>query len=88
MKQQLTDQVKTYTDAFAQWIESTGKIARGIAIISAETRQMLPAADEIIAVRRTASATQAADGVAASQAADQDADHRHRRRGRAASACC
>ena len=49
MKQQLNDQVKTYTDAFAQWIESSAKIARSLAVISAETRQMLPAADEIIA---------------------------------------
>jgi methyl-accepting chemotaxis protein len=66
MKAQLTDQVKLYTSAFKQWMESTGKIARGIAIISAETRQMLPAADEIIATAGQR-ATQAADGVAASQ---------------------
>ena len=66
MKQQLNDQVKAYTDAFAQWIESTAKIARGIAVISAETRQMLPAADEIIAAAGQRAA-QAADGVAASQ---------------------
>ena len=66
MKQQLNDQVKVYTDAFAQWIESTGKIARGIAVISAETRQMLPAADEIIAAAGQRAA-QAADGVSASQ---------------------
>jgi methyl-accepting chemotaxis protein len=66
MKQQLSDQVKSYTQAFANWIASTDKIARAIAIITAETRQMLPAADEIIAAagRKTASA---ADGVAASQ---------------------
>jgi methyl-accepting chemotaxis protein len=66
MKQQLSDQVKSYTQAFANWISSTDKIARAIAIITAETRQMLPAADEIIAAagRKTASA---ADGVAASQ---------------------
>ena len=66
VKQQLNDQVKVYTDAFAQWIESTGKIGRGIAIISAETRQMLPAADEIIAAAGQRAA-QAADGVSASQ---------------------
>ena len=66
MKAQLTDQVKLYTAAFKQWMESTGKIARGIAIISAETRQMLPAADEIIAAAGQR-ATHAADGVAASQ---------------------
>ncbi|MGZ8390416.1 MAG: methyl-accepting chemotaxis protein [Rhodoplanes sp.] len=66
MKQQLSDQVKSYTDAFANWIASTGKISRALAVITAETRQMLPAADEIIASagRKTASA---AEGVAASQ---------------------
>jgi methyl-accepting chemotaxis protein len=66
MKQQLSDQVKAYTEAFANWIASTNKISRAIAVISAETRQMLPAADEIIASagRKTAAA---AEGVAASQ---------------------
>jgi methyl-accepting chemotaxis protein len=67
MKQKLTDQVKAYTAAFAAWAESSEKIARSNAIITAETRQMLPAADEIIAAagRRTA---EAAAGVAVSQA--------------------
>ena len=66
MKQQLIDQVTSYTEAFANWIASTGKISRALAVITAETRQMLPAADEIIASagRKTASA---AEGVAASQ---------------------
>jgi methyl-accepting chemotaxis protein len=65
-KQRLTDQVKAYTKAFANWIASTNKISRAIAVISAETRQMLPAADEIIASagRKTAAA---AEDVAASQ---------------------
>ena len=66
MKQQLNDQVKTYTDAFTQWIESSAKIARGLAIISAETRQMLPAANEIIAATGSKAAA-AAQEVAASQ---------------------
>jgi methyl-accepting chemotaxis protein len=66
MKQQLTDQVKSYADAFADWMGSSAKITRSIAIISAETRQMLPAADEIVASanRKTAAA---AAGVAESQ---------------------
>ena len=54
MKAQLTDQVKLYADAFQQWMESTGKIARGIAVISAETRQMLPARRRDHRGRRTA----------------------------------
>ena len=67
MKQSLTDQVKSYTDAFAEWMTNSGKISRSTAIITAETRQMLPAADEIIssAARK---ATEAAERVAASQA--------------------
>jgi methyl-accepting chemotaxis protein len=48
MKAQLNDQVKMYSTAFKDWIESNGKIARTVAIISAETRQMLPAANTII----------------------------------------
>jgi methyl-accepting chemotaxis protein len=66
MKQQLSDQVKSYTEAFANWITSTDKISRALAVITAETRQMLPAADEINASagRKTAAA---AEGVAASQ---------------------
>jgi methyl-accepting chemotaxis protein len=67
LKQKLTDQVKSYASAFNNWVESTGKMSRSIAIISAETRQMLPAADEIIA--SAASKTEAATvAVGASQA--------------------
>ncbi|MEJ0078864.1 MAG: HAMP domain-containing protein [Alphaproteobacteria bacterium] len=66
MKQTLIDQVKAYADAFTDWMASSVKIARSIAVISAETRQMLPAADEIIASanRKTEAAAQ---GVAESQ---------------------
>ena len=54
--------------------------ARGIAVISAETRQMLPAADEIIASAGQArrAGRRRRRGVAG---ANQDADHRDRRRG-------
>jgi len=48
-KQRLPGLVKSYVDAFADWIANSDKITRSIAVISAETRQMLPAADEIIA---------------------------------------
>jgi len=66
MKQKLTDQVKSYTAAFADWVASTEKVSRAIAILSAETRQMLPAADEIIASSGQ-KATAAAEEVSASQ---------------------
>src|SRR5256885_3874076 len=65
-KQRLSDQVKAYTAAFAAWVASTDKLSRSIAIISAETRQMLPAADEIIASAASRT-TAAAEGVAESQ---------------------
>jgi methyl-accepting chemotaxis protein len=68
MKQQLGDQVKIYTGAFESWIASTGRLSRTTAIISAETRQMLPAADEIIASAGREAAA-AAEGVKASQQA-------------------
>jgi methyl-accepting chemotaxis protein len=67
MKQSLTDQVKSYTEAFADWMASSAKISRSIAVIAAETRQMLPAADEIVASAGR-KALAAADDVAASQA--------------------
>jgi methyl-accepting chemotaxis protein len=66
MKQKLADQVKSYTAAFADWVASTGNISRSVAILSGETRQMLPAADEIIASSGQKAAS-AAEGVAASQ---------------------
>ena len=67
VKQQLAEQVKSYADAFEAWIASSAKVERSNAVIVAETRQMLPAADEIIAAagRRAA---EAAAGVAHSQA--------------------
>ena len=64
MKAQLNDQVKSYNNAFRQWMESTDKIARATAIISAETRQMLPAADEIIASAGRRASGEASEGVA------------------------
>jgi methyl-accepting chemotaxis protein len=66
MKQKLTEQVKAYSTAFTNWVASTEKIARSIAVISAETRQMLPVADEIIASANNKTEA-AAQGVAESQ---------------------
>jgi methyl-accepting chemotaxis protein len=65
-KQRLTDQVKAYTASFSAWAASNEKLARAMTIISAETRQMLPAADEIIA-SAAAKTSAAAEGVAESQ---------------------
>jgi methyl-accepting chemotaxis protein len=65
-KQRLTHQVKSYVDAFSEWMASSAKIARSSAVISAETRQMLPAADGIIA-----SANQKTEAAAAAVAESQ-----------------
>jgi len=65
-KKKLNDQVQAYTKAFADWIDSSDNIARSIAILSAETRQMLPAADQILAAS-TEKAEAAAGSVAVSQ---------------------
>ncbi len=48
LKRQLADQVKTYSDTFAQWIELTDKVAPPIAIIEYNVKSMIPVADEII----------------------------------------
>jgi methyl-accepting chemotaxis protein len=66
IQRRLADQLKSYTAAFNDWVESTDKITRAIAILSAETRQMLPAADQIITASSEKAAA-AAGGVAASQ---------------------
>ncbi|MBV8839716.1 MAG: HAMP domain-containing protein [Alphaproteobacteria bacterium] len=66
-KKKLADQVNAYTQAFADWTESSNNISRSIAILSAETRQMLPAADQILA-----SATDKAEAAAGSVAVSQE----------------
>jgi methyl-accepting chemotaxis protein len=65
-QQKLADQMKSYAAAFNDWSESTAKISRSIAIMSAEIRQMLPAADQIIAASSEKAAAATA-GVSASQ---------------------
>jgi methyl-accepting chemotaxis protein len=67
LKQKLADQVKAYTTAFSDWVVSSEKVSRSTVVITAETRQMLPAADEIIASAGRSTAA-AASGVAVSQA--------------------
>lgn len=47
MKQQLGEQVKTYADRLAEWIEITDRIGPSVAVIDYNSRNMLPVADEI-----------------------------------------
>ena len=48
LKQQLAQQVKAYSDTFAEWIEFTDKIAPPIAVIEYNIKNMIPVAEEII----------------------------------------
>ena len=65
MKAQLTDQVKLYNSSFAEWIaERREEVPHLVAIVAAETRQMIPAADGIIPPDRITATTAAAAGTA------------------------
>jgi methyl-accepting chemotaxis protein len=66
MKDQLAQQVKAYTDTFAQWIDLVEKIGPPVAVIDYNTKNMIPVADKIIkaAKARTGAASAA---LAASQ---------------------
>lgn len=52
LKEQLGQQVKAYTNTFAQWSESTNTIAPYIALIDVDTQNIMPAATAIIASTR------------------------------------
>jgi methyl-accepting chemotaxis protein len=49
MKQDLSDQVKAYADAFSHWIEASAKVRPLLKAITDETQRMLPVADHVIA---------------------------------------
>jgi methyl-accepting chemotaxis protein len=48
LKEQLTQQVKVYSDTFAEWIEFTDKVSPPVAVIEYNVKSMIPIADEII----------------------------------------
>ena len=48
MKASLEDQVKTYADTFARWIEGSDRVHPLRAVIDIDSQRMLPRADEII----------------------------------------
>jgi len=49
LKEQLAQQVKTYADTFAEWVEGTERTGPYVAVIDLDTKQMLPIADRISA---------------------------------------
>jgi methyl-accepting chemotaxis protein len=61
MKEDLSREVKTYAEAFAEWSASTDKVQPLVAVINIQTLQMLPGADQVIASagQREAAATSA-----------------------------
>jgi methyl-accepting chemotaxis protein len=48
LKQQLAQQVKAYSDTFAEWIEYTDKVSPPVAVIEFNVKSMIPVAEEII----------------------------------------
>jgi methyl-accepting chemotaxis protein len=67
MKQQLSEQVKSYVDIFAKWVASADKIRPLIAVIDIDAKNMMPAADAIITSARER-AESASTALSASQA--------------------
>src|SRR5437667_9053075 len=49
MKQQLSEQVRVYADTFEQWVTSMNEVRPMLALIKLDTKQILPAAAQIIA---------------------------------------
>jgi methyl-accepting chemotaxis protein len=47
-KEKLAQQVKTYSDTFAKWIEYTDKVSPPVAVIEFNVNSMIPVAEEII----------------------------------------
>jgi methyl-accepting chemotaxis protein len=66
LKQQLAQQVKAYSDTFAQWIEYTDKVSPPVAVIEFNVKSMVPIAEEI-----TGSAKVQTNGAAAALTASQ-----------------
>jgi methyl-accepting chemotaxis protein len=53
LKEQVAQQVKSYAETFTNWARSTNTIAPYIALIDADTRNLMPAANAIIASTRS-----------------------------------
>ena len=49
LKEQLSQQVKTYADTFAEWVDGTERTGPYVAVIDLDSKQMLPIADRISA---------------------------------------
>jgi methyl-accepting chemotaxis protein len=65
-KKQLAQQVKAYSDTFAEWIELTDKVSPPVAVIEFNVKNMIPVAEEIIGSAKTYT-NAAASALSASQ---------------------
>ena len=68
MKDNLEQQVKLYADTFSQWVETSTRVYPLRALIDIDSQNMLPRADEIIAIANS-TAARAATVLTSSQAA-------------------
>ena len=68
MKETLEQEVKTYADTFAQWVDGSDRVHPLRAVIDIDSQAMLPRADEIIEQRAT-TAEVASIGLSSSQRA-------------------
>ena len=67
LKQQLAQQVKAYSDTFAEWIEFTDKVSPPVAVIEFNVKNMIPLADDIIGSAKSYTNTAAAALTASQQ---------------------
>jgi methyl-accepting chemotaxis protein len=49
LKEQLAQQIKAYSDTFAEWVEYTDKVSPPVAVIEFNVKSMIPIAEQIIA---------------------------------------
>ena len=53
MKEGLNQQVKTYADTFAEWMQSTSTVRADVTSLDLDLRSMMPVTDGIIASARS-----------------------------------
>ena len=74
MKEGLNQQVKTYADTFAEWMQSTDTVRADVASLDLDLRSMMPVTDDIIASARFNAVTAA---TAAHRVAVAHQEHHH-----------
>ena len=80
MKARSNDEVKTYAETFAEWIEGYDRAHPLRALIDIDSQNMLPRADEIIAYARNDRSQTRGGALAESQTPHPHRHHRRRHR--------